>query len=684
MAGPRPTHGAMVGRMNLSLLVLFLLPSVRAGEEEVCPDEGGTDTGTVTADLSCDVPCDGCCADDGSCLDGLADDACGVAETCQDCTAWGDTCDAGTCTRVAWTSFGYHDDDELDIATIEDAVRVREDALQFIFGTKTLPTDEPTSVQAGVESPITGLVGLSRVDRLTMELSDGFTSVAYLFHPEASNGKLMIFHQGHSTTYGENGGSETVGFFLERGWQVAAMCMPLYGQCTGPYGSHGDMYNASFDGYSYLSFFLGPVVQVVNYGQNVLKASEIDMIGISGGGWTTTLAAALDPRIRVSVPVAGSVPIHLRSRSRDLGDAEQYGYEFYQIVGYPDLYVLGSIGAGRRQLQVLNRFDSCCFAGTLYQDYEAEVAARVQELAPGSFSAFLDPSHESHLISEFALNAAIVHAVDDDGVRIVDDIGPSYGDFRSTGTWEAVEHAASFGGWAQTSSSGGDSVTWTHAGQPGLYRVSATWAEDPGLASVIPVTVVADETRETTVDQAAPPVGWTDASATWQDLAAEIHTSTGALSVTMVVPEGGAVRADAVRFQQLCVGCEWYRDGDGDGFGDGDLSQIACSAEEGWVEADGDCDDGRADVYPGAEEIAEDGVDQDCDGQDGAQSEDSGTLSTDSGTAPTGEGDPPPKGEDTSTCGCAAGLGGPGLAGVLGVAALAIAGRRRRRGGVTG
>ena len=31
---------------------------------------------------------------------------------------------------------------------------------------------------------------------------------------------------------------------------------------------------------------------------------------------------------------------------------------------------------------------------------------------------------------------------------------------------------------------------------------------------------------------------------------------------------------------------------------------------------DGDCDDGNADIYPGAEEICGDGIDQDCSGTD--------------------------------------------------------------------
>jgi hypothetical protein len=61
----------------------------------------------------------------------------------------------------------------------------------------------------------------------------------------------------------------------------------------------------------------------------------------------------------------------------------------------------------------------------------------------------------------------------------------------------------------------------------------------------------------------------------------------------------------------------WYRDADGDGWGDPDSREYACSAPEGFVAAGGDCDDGDADVAPDAEDGDCDGVDQDCDGWDG-------------------------------------------------------------------
>ena len=38
--------------------------------------------------------------------------------------------------------------------------------------------------------------------------------------------------------------------------------------------------------------------------------------------------------------------------------------------------------------------------------------------------------------------------------------------------------------------------------------------------------------------------------------------------------------------------------------------------EDGFTESDGDCDNEDASVYPEADEIPDDGIDQDCDGED--------------------------------------------------------------------
>ncbi len=58
----------------------------------------------------------------------------------------------------------------------------------------------------------------------------------------------------------------------------------------------------------------------------------------------------------------------------------------------------------------------------------------------------------------------------------------------------------------------------------------------------------------------------------------------------------------------------WYIDGDGDGYGDPDLPVEACEAPSGRVADNTDCNDGDASVNPGATELADDGVDNDCNG----------------------------------------------------------------------
>ena len=56
----------------------------------------------------------------------------------------------------------------------------------------------------------------------------------------------------------------------------------------------------------------------------------------------------------------------------------------------------------------------------------------------------------------------------------------------------------------------------------------------------------------------------------------------------------------------------WFRDADGDGYGDSDVSVVRCLMPVGYTEIDGDCDDGAFGVNPGAEELC-DGIDNDCD-----------------------------------------------------------------------
>jgi hypothetical protein len=58
----------------------------------------------------------------------------------------------------------------------------------------------------------------------------------------------------------------------------------------------------------------------------------------------------------------------------------------------------------------------------------------------------------------------------------------------------------------------------------------------------------------------------------------------------------------------------FYRDSDNDGYGDAAVTTLACSAPAGYVTNNADCDDSKANVYPGSTEIMCNGIDDDCDG----------------------------------------------------------------------
>lgn len=69
----------------------------------------------------------------------------------------------------------------------------------------------------------------------------------------------------------------------------------------------------------------------------------------------------------------------------------------------------------------------------------------------------------------------------------------------------------------------------------------------------------------------------------------------------------------------LAVGGVWvtyYRDNDGDGYGDPTISLEECTQPAGYVTDYTDCDDTNPSIYPEACEIAGNGIDEDCDGTD--------------------------------------------------------------------
>ena len=300
----------------------------------------------------------------------------------------------------------------IDIEDAADIKLIRRDLNTCLFGPGGFPfQDLPDTVTSNIhDEDFTGMEDLKEITRLSMEMEWGLNSIAYLFIPRKANNQLVIYHQGHNGKFSL--GKNTIEALLKEGFHVVGMSMLLLGKNRKPVIHSEELGRICISYHEMISllipttghpvrYFLDPVARVVNYVQQ-FNFDRISMIGISGGGWATTLYAAIDPRIACSFPVAGSLPMYLRLKEEEpnsVGDYEQFAPEIYRIANYLELYILGAYGERRRQLQILNEFDNCCFSGRGYTSYEGILIDKMEHLGKGSFNVRLDSSHREHKIS---------------------------------------------------------------------------------------------------------------------------------------------------------------------------------------------------------------------------------------------------------------------------------------------
>ena len=301
----------------------------------------------------------------------------------------------------------------IQIKRPEDITKKRGALIQYIWRKKGFPSLKlPDKVEERIEDKRYARLfesALKQIDKITVRMEPGLESIAYHFIPKKCCNKLIVYHQGHRGDFAK--GINTIGACLEKGYSVIAFSMPLLGMNNKP-----TVYLERFGKFTLtkhehlkllqapIKYFVEPITVALNYAEK-FNYDEVHMLGISGGGWTTTIYAAVDTRIMQSFPVAGSYPIYLRSQSeRDWGDFEQTLPAIYRIANYPELYIMGSYGEARKQIQILNQYDSCCFAGIKFRTYEKAVKDTVADLGKGEFRVFLDRSHKDHKISEKALS----------------------------------------------------------------------------------------------------------------------------------------------------------------------------------------------------------------------------------------------------------------------------------------
>ena len=209
--------------------------------------------------------------------------------------------------------------------------------------------------------------------KLRYEIVPGFYSTALLYEPENLQGRVpaVLDLMGHFED-GNKEGFEQKMCINQALKGMVALNLEWIGM--------GDL-NTKFNDHAFASHLdllgmngVGLFYLAMRRGLDYLAAdphvdpARLGVTGLSGGGWQTIMLTSLDPRVLVSIPVAGYVNLQgrLERLPEEPGDFEQNATDF--LVGQ-DYSTLTAIRAPRPTLLLYNAEDDCCFRAPLVKPY---------------------------------------------------------------------------------------------------------------------------------------------------------------------------------------------------------------------------------------------------------------------------------------------------------------------------
>jgi hypothetical protein len=201
-----------------------------------------------------------------------------------------------------------------DVLTLTAASQItpRRQALRnVIWGTTSLPTGQTAPRAPTSNCLIPSLTGVAKTEELRIPMDLNQEELACHYVASAANGKLVVFNPGHACTVadgstwaadaGSYGDQRAIQTLLSDGYSVLATFMPHFrpDDCptamglTDPHpGMFANLHPATGSVWKY---FLEPITRSLNdlAANGVARGfpvyTEFDMVGLSGGGWTTTV-----------------------------------------------------------------------------------------------------------------------------------------------------------------------------------------------------------------------------------------------------------------------------------------------------------------------------------------------------------------------------------------------------------
>lgn len=213
-----------------------------------------------------------------------------------------------------------------------------------------------------------------KLRKLRYEIVPGFYATALLYEPETLQGRLPAV-------------LDVMGHFVEQGNKVEfeqKMCINQalkgmialnldwigMGELHTKFNEHWFASQLDLVGMNGVGLFYLAMRRGLDYlaASPDVDPNRIGVTGLSGGGWQTITLSSLDPRVLVSIPVAGYVNLQgrLERIPDEPGDLEQNPADF--LVGQ-DYSTLTAMRAPRPTLLIFNAEDDCCFRAPLVKPY---------------------------------------------------------------------------------------------------------------------------------------------------------------------------------------------------------------------------------------------------------------------------------------------------------------------------